>query len=118
MRIPSWFKPGAWGAVIGIAATVIVGFSQMGWRTGSGANALALERSNLAVASALVPFCVAKSQQASASTAMAKFKAESSSWSRADIVRTSGWATLDGMSTPDSALVRACSEQLETMKSS
>jgi hypothetical protein len=114
MQVPPWLKPGIWGAVIGAVAMVTVGFAQFGWKTGSAAESLAQERADVAVASALVPFCIAKAQQASASDSLAKFQT-ASSWSRTEIVRTAGWATLDGMASPDSALARACSDRLGSL---
>ena len=110
-----WLKPGIWGAVIGAVAMVTVGFAQFGWKTGSAAESLAQERADVAVASALVPFCIAKAQQASASENLAKFQTAPSSWSRTEIVRAAGWATLDGMASPDSALARACSDRLASL---
>jgi len=115
MQVPPWLKPGIWGAVIGAVAMVTVGFAQFGWKTGSAAESLAQARADVAVASALVPFCIAKAQQASASDGLAKFQTAQSSWSRTEIVRTAGWATLDGMASPDSALARACSDRLGSL---
>ena len=44
---------------------------------------------------------------------LVKFHAETSSYSRSDIVRASGWATLPGMTSPDYALSQACAEKLQ-----
>ena len=74
MQVPPWLKPGIWGAVIGAVAMVTVGFAQFGWKTGSAAESLAQARADVAVASALVPFCIAKAQQASASDSLTKFQ--------------------------------------------
>lgn len=114
MNIPTWTKPAIWGAVIGAAAFTIFGFSYMGWTTAGTADRMAAERSETAVVAALVPFCVAKAQGEAGAEALAKLKLETSSYSRSDIVRTAGWATLPGMSAPDSALARACSDRLMT----
>jgi len=43
---------------------------------------------------------------------MTKHKTETSSYSRSDIVRTSGWATMPGMTAPDYNLATACSDRL------
>jgi hypothetical protein len=114
MKVPSWTKPGIWGAVIGAAGFTIFGFSYLGWSTAGSADRLASERADAAVVAALVPFCVEKAQAVANADAMAKFRAETSSYSRSDIVQTAGWATLPGMTSPDSALARACSERLMT----
>ena len=114
MNIPSWTKPGIWGAVIGAAAFTIFGFSYMGWSTAGSAEKRAVERADAAVVAALVPFCVAKAQAVANTDALAKFRSETSSYSRNDMVQTAGWATLPGMTSPDSALARACSDRLMT----
>jgi hypothetical protein len=106
----------AWGVVVGAIAMTSIGFSQLGWKTGSAAESLAQEQASVAVASALVPYCVAKARQDSASVNLAKFQAERSTYSRTDIVRTAGWATLQGMAFPDDALARACSDKLGAVK--
>ncbi len=94
----------------------IVGFSQLGWTTSSTAEKLAQERADTAVVAALVPFCVAKAQQDPDKTTFAKLKAETSSYSRSDMVMKAGWATVGNDKTPDDALARACSDTLTTPK--
>jgi hypothetical protein len=116
MEIPVWAKPAAWGAVAGAIIMSTVGFSQLGWVTASTADHQAQERSDTAVVSALVPFCVLKAQQDPDVTVLTKFQAEGSSYSRGDIVSKAGWATVGGSKTPDNALARACSDTLHTMK--
>jgi hypothetical protein len=116
MKFPVWLKPGIWGAVIGAVALAIVGFSQLGWTTASNAEMLAKERANTAVVAALVPFCVAKAQQDPDKGIFAKFQAETSSYSRSDMVMKAGWATVGNDNSPDNALARACSEKLTIAK--
>src|SRR6516164_6477818 len=55
-----WFKPAAWGVVVGAIGTMIIGFSWLGWTLGSTAERLAVERANSAVVVALTPSCVAR----------------------------------------------------------
>jgi hypothetical protein len=117
MQIPVWIKPGLWGAAGGAIAMATVGFSQLGWTTKGTAEQLAENRAELAVVSALVPFCVAKAQQDPEQAALAKFQTEQSSYYRRDIVMKAGWATVGGKTSPDNALARACSDKLETLKS-
>jgi hypothetical protein len=112
MRIPDWIKPGVWGAVIGGIATMVVGFSYIGWSTAGTTDRIASERASTAVVTAMVPYCMAKAQQDADPTKLAKFKTETSSYSRNDLVRSAGWATLTGMNAPDSALAQACSEKM------
>jgi hypothetical protein len=116
MKVPAWLKPGIWGAVLGAILTAIIGFSQLGWRTASSADAFAAERANDAVVAAMVPFCVAKAQADADQAALIKFNAEQSAYSRADLVIKAGWATVGGAKSADSALAQACSMKLYTMK--
>ena len=116
MKIPVWLKPGVWGAVLGAVAMAIVGFSQLGWTTASNAELLAKERANTAVVAALVPFCVAKAQQDPDKGIFTKFQAETSPYSRSDLVMKAGWATVGNDNSPDNALARACSEKLTIAK--
>jgi len=116
MRVPVWVKPGAWGSVIGAIAISILGFSQMGWTTGGTADRMAAERANAAVVAAFIPFCVAKAQQDADGAKLVKLGAETSSYSRRQIVIDAGWATMLGMTSPDNALASACSDKLQGPK--
>jgi hypothetical protein len=116
MNVHESIKPALWGAVGGAVAMAIVGFQGFGWTTGSSAEKLAQTRSASAVSEALVPFCVAKAEQDPDTTKLVKMRAEASSWSGAQIVRDSGWATVTGSSSPDSALANLCSEKLRSAK--
>jgi hypothetical protein len=93
-------------------------FSQLGWTTSGKAELLAQERASTAVVAALVPFCIAKAQQDPDKAIFAKFQAETSSYSRSDMVIKAGWATVGGETSPDNALARACSEKLSSAKTS
>lgn len=117
MQIPVWIKPGIWGGVLGAVAMAIVGFSQLGWTTAGSAERLAQDRADTAVVAALVPFCVMKAEQDPDHTALAKFQAEESTYSRSELVLKAGWATVGGSTAPNDALVRACSDKLHGMKS-
>ena len=75
---------------------------------------MAADRSGTAVTAALVPFCVARAEDPAAAVGLAKFRAETSSYARSDLVGTAGWATMPGMPGPNSALASACSEKLMT----
>lgn len=118
MQIPVWLKPGIWGAVVGAIVLAIVGFSQLGWKTAAASEQLAQERSDTAVVTAMVPFCVAKAQGDPDVAVLAKFNAEQSSYTRSDLVGRAGWATLGTEKSADNALARACSEKLHTLKAS
>ena len=115
MRVPRWVKPGAWGAALGALAMAIVGFQALGWTTAGTAERMAKERVNTAVVAALVPFCVAKAQQDAEAAKLAKLRIETSSYSRSQIVKEAGWATVLGATSPDSALASACSDKLQSL---
>ncbi len=116
MQLPDWLKPGLWGAICGAIGMSIVGFSQLGWKTSSSAEQLAQDRSDTAVVTAMVPFCMAKAKADPDAATLVKFQAEQSSYSRSDIVIKAGWATLGGAKFADNALARACSDQLHAPK--
>lgn len=117
MKLPVQTKPALWGAAAGAVAMMIVGFSSMGWKTGSAATLMAKERADTAVVAAMVPFCVAKARLDADVGPMTKFRAESSSYARTQLVQTAGWATLGGATAPDYALATACSERLQAAAS-
>ena len=116
MEIPVGLKPGLWGAAAGAIAMAIVGFSYLDWTTAATAAKLAQEAANTAVVAALVPFCVVKAEQDPNQATLTKFQAETSSYSRSDIVLKAGWATLDGKTNGSDALARACAEKLHVEK--
>ena len=95
----------------------IFGFSVMGWTTANSAERSAQDRADTAVASALVPLCIAKAQQDPDAAKLAKFRGEESSYSRYQLVSDAGWATVMGSSSSSWLLARACSDQLFALKS-
>lgn len=118
MKFPTWTSTAIWSGLCGAAVMTVLGFSTFGWSTSGSANRMADERASAAVTSAMVPFCVAKAKADTDPAHMAKLKGETSTYTRADIVRSSGWATLAGMSSPDYNLSSACSEKLATAAAS
>ena len=116
MRVPQWCKPACWGAVLGAVAIMIVGFSWWGWTLGSTAQRMAQERAQAAVVATLTPLCVSSfMQQPDAAVKLAEFQ-KISSWQQSGFIEKGGWATLDGNSTPNSAVARACADALTTPK--
>jgi len=116
--MPKWVKPGIWGGVIGAIAMMIVGFWGIGWTTGGSAEKMAYERANSAVVAALVPFCIGNAQHDVDLAKLTKVRAESSSYSRRQLIMDAGWATMPGMTSPDGALATACADKLAALKSS
>jgi hypothetical protein len=116
MRQPTWLKPGLWGAVLGAVATMIIGFSWLGWTLTSTADRLAREKTETAVASALTPICVQSFlKQANAPSKLTELK-EVESWRQREFVEKGGWATMPGSTTPTDGVAGACADALVKTK--
>ena len=112
MKFPTWIKPALFGAVFGAVVLAFVGFSYGGWMTGGGAQALATKQSASAVAAALMPYCIERSQvDPQAATVLVSLK-EASGFNRRGILEKSGWATPLGSEKPNSELAQACQLKL------
>ena len=115
LQVP-WFKPAAWGVVVGAIATMIVGFSWMGWTLGSTAERIAAERTNAAVVVALTPACVTRfMQQPGAAAKLEEFQ-KIESWKQREFIEAGGWATPRGDKAPNTGLATACAEELAKAK--
>jgi hypothetical protein len=111
LRAP-WFKPAAWGVVVGAVGTMFVGFSWLGWTLGSTAERMAVERTNTALVVALTPACVAKfMQQPGAAAKLLEFH-KIESWKQGDFIEAGGWAG----KTPNSGVASKCAEELAKTK--
>jgi len=111
-----WFKPAAWGVVIGAVGTMIVGFSWLGWTLGSTAERMAVERTNSAVVVALTSSCVARfMQQPGASAKLVEFQ-KLDTWKQPEFIEAGGWATSRGDKAPPSGLASACAQELTKIK--
>jgi len=116
VRVPTWFKPAFWGAVVGIVVIWILGFTWWGWVLGSTAERMASERADAAVVPLLIPICVERfMQQPDAKKKLTELQA-TSGWQQSEFVEKGGWATAPGSNTPNSAVARACAEQLTKTK--
>jgi len=112
----SWLKPAAWGVIIGAIATMIIGFSWLGWVLTSTAERMALERTNSAVIVALTPSCVARfMQQPDAAMKLAEFQ-KIDAWKQRQFLEEGGWATPRGNTTPNSGVANLCAEALAKAK--
>ena len=115
LRAP-WFKPAAWGVVVGAVGAMIIGFSWLGWTLGSTAERMAVERSNASVIAALTPSCVARfMQQPNAAVKLAEFQ-KVDSWKRGEFIEAGGWASSRGEKTAPSGVANACAEELAKPK--
>ena len=111
-----WFKPAAWGVVVGAIGTMIIGFSWLGWTLGSTAERMAVERTNSALVVALTPSCVARFlQQPGAAAKLAEFQ-KIESWKQREFIEAGGWATPRGDKMPNSGVTTACAEELAKTK--
>ena len=88
MNVPEWVKPGAWGAVGGAIAAIVIGFAWGGWVTGGTAGKMETASAELAVVQAFTPLCVAKAEQQREKLVLLK---EEDSWKRGDFVIEAGW---------------------------
>jgi hypothetical protein len=112
-----WLKPAIWGAIVGSVATMIIGFSWMGWVLGGTAERIATERADSAVVVALTPSCVARFlQQPNAAVKLAELQ-KTDSWKQRQVVEEGGWATARGTKTPNTGVANACAEELVKAKS-
>jgi len=108
----TWIKPGAWGFVIGSVLTMILGFGWGGWMTGSGAERVAVQRTDAAVTAALVPVCLEKSKLDPArAKKLGDLAALTSSYDQRDAVLKDGWATV-GVGEANRDVAEACVSQL------
>jgi len=112
MKLPVWFDPALKGAIGGAIALAIVGFSWGGWVTGGTARQMASDRSRADVVDALTTVCLEQSKRdPQAAQKIVELKA-ASSYSRADLVMKTGWATMPGMAEPNRDVASSCGAKL------
>jgi hypothetical protein len=104
------------GAAAGAVATMFVGFYWGGWSLGSTADRMGRERSELAVVAALAPVCADRFRALPDAQAKQAALSKIDSWKRRDAFPKE-LVTLPGESSPNSALVEACSTLLLAPKS-
>jgi hypothetical protein len=112
MNLPKHTKPILWGAVIGAALCIGLGFTWGGWVTGSTARKDASVAAHNATVAALAPFCAERFRAQSDSAARLAELAKATTWERSTVVEKSGFAMMPGSTRSDSDLARACVELL------
>jgi hypothetical protein len=112
VQTPEWLKPALYGALAGAAALAIAGFSWGGWVTGGKAEQIASDRARLEVVAALVPVCLEQSNQDPVSATTLASLMEARPHQRDRILMDAGWATMPGATDPNSAVARACMQEL------
>jgi hypothetical protein len=116
LKVPPWCKPAFWGLVVGALGIMIIGFSWWGWVLGSTAERMATERAGAAVTAVLVPICVERFMgQTDAAAKLAAFQKDTS-WQQSQVIEKGGWATAVGSNTPNTAVAKACAQQLANNK--
>ena len=116
MKVPPWLKPACWGVVGGALGLMILGFGWWGWVLGSSAERMAKERADAAVTATLVPLCVERFMtQADAAAKLAAFQ-RSTTWQQSQFIEKGGWATATGSTSPNSAVAKACAQELVKIK--
>ena len=108
MQFPEGTKSALIGAVAGAIAVSIIGFNWGGWVTGGSATDMSEEVSIAAVAMALTPYCIQKSQDDPKSVAVMADIEETSSYQRRGVIEDAGWATPLGAENPDRELAELC----------
>ena len=100
------------GAVVGSAATLLVGFVWGGWVTGGSASLMAKKQANAEVVAALAPICVLQfNAKPEAATQLVALKALST-YQQGDFVNKSGAATMPGSQTTFDGVAKACADLL------
>lgn len=112
VKQPTWLKPGIWGVIVGAVATMIIGFSWLGWTLGSTAERAAQQRTDLAVTTALTPICVQSFMKQPDATKRLTGLKEIDAWRQSEFVEKGGWATMPGSSAPAQGVASACAEVL------
>jgi hypothetical protein len=116
MTIPPWLKPACWGMVVGAIGIMILGFGWGGWVLGSTAEQMAKARADEVVTGILVPICVERFMgQTEAAAKLAAFQ-NTASWQHSQLIEQGGWATMAGSTDPNTAVAKACAQQLVNRK--
>ena len=101
------------GGLLGVAATMITGFSQAGWMLGGFAEELAQQRSIAAVTDALAPVCIGPSRaDPELAAKLIQFKALTAPYQQREFVMSAGWATVAAADKHNSDLAEACAKAL------
>lgn len=103
------------GLALGVAATMIIGFSWGGWMTTRSAQEMARQRSDAALVSALAPICVDKFRNSNNVAANTDELKKTTSFMQGSFIARGGWATTIGSNEPNSVVADACANMLSSM---
>ena len=104
------------GAVAGVLATVVIGFTWGGWTLGSTAKENAVKSAATAVVAVLAPICADKFRQATDAPANMVELKKVSSWMQNSYIEKGGWATFPGIPAPDRGVAQACANLLTALQ--
>ena len=103
------------GLVVGVVATVVIGFSTGILLLGSTATKNAEVAAQTAMVQALAPICAAKFEEAAnADNGLVTSFAAVKSWQRDNHLIEAGWATFPGGAEPNNDVAEACAKLLDT----
>ncbi len=112
MTRPEWLQPALYGFGTGAIALAIVGFTALGWVSGSTAQAQAETASRSAVLAAMTPVCLERAKIDPDGASRIAAIMEASNAQRRNLVMETGWATIPGESRPNRQLADACQRAL------
>ena len=104
-------KFGIWGAAIGAALVMVVGFTVGGWMTTTTAEKLSTE----AVLASRTSVCVGQFMKGSNHETDLKAFKETDSWKRREFIEKGGWDKMPGEDTAHNYVSRACAEGIENL---
>ncbi len=107
-----------WAFVVGVIATLIIGFTWGGWVTGGTSQELAETAVEETRAELVAVVCVERFMRAETASVQLAALAEVDSWERDDLIADGGWATLAGMEGPVDDAADLCAERLMEMQNS
>ena len=101
------------GLVVGVVATLVIGFASGALLLGSTAAKNAEMAAQTAMVQALAPICAAEFEAAAnAENGMVANLAAVNSWQRDNHLIETGWATFPGGAEPDNNVAEACAKLL------
>ncbi|MEX0582470.1 MAG: hypothetical protein WD185_02260 [Sneathiella sp.] len=102
------------GMVVGVVATMVVGFGFAGWDTSGTVDEKVETAAMAAKVSALAPICADRfGEAARADNALVVALGEISSWQRDSHLEEGGWVTFVGGAEPDNDVAEACVKLIE-----
>ncbi len=114
----SKYTPFIIGVVAGAFFMPIVGFTSMGWKLDTKAQAMATDAAAAEIKKVLVPACVAQfNADPDVAAHRAAMKGMQMFNPRMDYVEKGGWAKMPGQSASESNIARYCTEALKVAAS-